>query len=340
MKKAIVLFTTEKLSERQIARREKLVSDNPQHSYFWITTDDKHFPNSIVQSPSSEFNFRSVSTGNHAIALIDIALPLDYLAQVLTSPVTSHSQLWAIDCASSELSIAKLFMGIVSLPQLQYRAGLFPTSFTSLIDNTPCSNGIFMMAELIARSIESDMTIKIAGAVPPGASSSDSERARILHHLLLTYSIQELYPLLPWDTNQKEIGATCYQKLAAAFIKLADYRAAKECLHLSDSLLESPRSQGLKALISVAHGENLGAVANLITSLQQYEKYQLIHPGSDGFDFHPKDMNVLGSNLCSGLKALDHNDQRQAISYLARAICEFDSFYDEQNLQRLFEQMR
>ena len=96
-------------------------------------------------------------------------------------------------------------------------------------------------------------------------------RAKLLNYIVNSCNIEDLFPQHEWDKFGEESAAASYHTLAALFYKLKDIEDAKECLSFSDKLEDSPRSLALRALIAMQDGESLGAVANLISSLQCYE---------------------------------------------------------------------
>ena len=98
-----------------------------------------------------------------------------------------------------------------------------------------------------------------------------AETARLLRSIVNNCNIEDLFPNHDWTQHGQESAAAAYHSLAALFIKLQDTEAAMECLAFSDQLEDSPRSLALKGLIAIEKGETLAAVANMVSSLQQYE---------------------------------------------------------------------
>ncbi len=163
---------------------------------------------------------------------------------------------------------------------------------------------------------------------------SDAVRARALKHLIAVANIEDLFPQHNWNTHEKESAAASYHTLAALFIRLGDTESATECLRLSDQLEDSPRSLALKGLIAINRGEILGAVANMVSSLQQYEirkKENAIHYSR----FQPSDLKGINENLNAGLQALNKRDNERALNHFAEAVFSFDSFYNDYGVARL-----
>ena len=170
----------------------------------------------------------------------------------------------------------------------------------------------------------------------PGITLSDKEKAALLSHTVNSCNIEELYPHHAWATHEKESAAASYHSLAANFIRLEDYASAKECLNFGDILEDSPRSQALKAIISSRNGELLGAVANLVNSLQQYETRKSDVSQEHYQVFNPKNIEVVTTNLKEGLSALNEKNNDAARQRFGKAIMEFDPFYGEHGLDKYF----
>ena len=155
-------------------------------------------------------------------------------------------------------------------------------------------------------------------------------RAKLLNYVVNSCNIEDLFPQHEWDKYGEESAAASYHTLAALFYKLKDIEDAKECLSFSEKLEDSPRSLALRALIAMQDGESLGAVANLISSLQCYEarkksKETDIHYLS----FEPKDLEAINSYLHRGLEALNKRKNDEAVHNFAAAVFDFDDFYKE-----------
>ncbi len=163
-------------------------------------------------------------------------------------------------------------------------------------------------------------------------SMNNAARASALRFLIHSINIEELFPNHSWEKHQEECAAACYHTLAATFIKLEDYNSAIECLALSDRLEDSPRSLALKGLIALQKGETLTAVANMVSSLQEYERRKKETEGHY-LSFIPKDLEKINTNLQSGLSALNKRENDTAANCFREAVFHFDSFYEDCGLQ-------
>lgn len=155
---------------------------------------------------------------------------------------------------------------------------------------------------------------------------SDAERAHALSLAVALNNIEDLFPRHAWNEHREESAAAAYHSLAALFVRLGDTQSADDCLQLSDSLEDSPRSLALKGLIANQKGEVLGAVANLVSSLQQYETRKR-NNGQHYLTFLPKDIENINSKLLAGLEALNKRENATAFGHFAEAIFNFDDFY-------------
>lgn len=147
-------------------------------------------------------------------------------------------------------------------------------------------------------------------------------------------NIEDLFPHHPWREHEAESAAACYHSLAALFLRLGDKASALECLGHGDRLEDSPRSLALKAIIAMDRGETLGAVANIVSSLQQYELRKK-EDASHYLKFTPRDLEKINDHLTEGLAALNRRENEKALGLFARAVFSFDSFYADYGLDRL-----
>jgi len=153
------------------------------------------------------------------------------------------------------------------------------------------------------------------------------QRAQLLSYVVNNCNIEDLYPQHAWSSYGEESAAVSYQTLAALFYKLGDIENAKECLSFSDQLEDSPRALALKALIAMHKGESLGAIANLISSLQQYELRKKEPNDKHYINFSPESFEDINSCLHRGLEALNKRDNKTAVQHFASAVFDFDDFY-------------
>lgn len=147
-------------------------------------------------------------------------------------------------------------------------------------------------------------------------------------------AVEDIFPHHAWASHRQESAAASYHALAAMLIRLGNMKAALECLSLSDQLEDSPRSLALKAIIALDRGETLGAVANMISSLQQYEARKK-KESEHYLNFAPQDFEVINVNLQAGLEALNRRDNKAALEKFATAVFNFDAFYREFGLDSL-----
>ena len=183
----------------------------------------------------------------------------------------------------------------------------------------------------IAQSIEiykssSPLDLSTCGSTLHTDLSGDT-RSRLLSYAVGSINIEDLFPMHPWDQHEEESAATCFHTLAAHFIRYGDLKAAEECLSFSDRLEDSPRALALRGLISKQNGETLGAVANLVSSLQGYESRKRSAAHEHYINFTPTNLEVINNSLHNGLSALNNQDNDSAFSHFARAVYNFDSFF-------------
>jgi hypothetical protein len=185
------------------------------------------------------------------------------------------------------------------------------------------------------QTIDSDLafihskTMTLESAVP-----SLQERGALLRQTVNQINIEELFPNRPWEHGQNEAAAACYQQLAAQFISLQEYSSAEECITLSERMEDSPRCLALKGIVAMLKGEELEAVANMVSSLQEYERFKKesshvlmkINPTSENLE-------QINAALQSGLEALNARNNSGAASHFADALFKFDSFFSENGLQ-------
>jgi hypothetical protein len=162
-------------------------------------------------------------------------------------------------------------------------------------------------------------TLDTLGKLPARAA------AQVLKHLMTSSNIEDLFPDHDWRNRGKQSAASAYHSLAALFLKWSDIASATECLQISDTLDDSPRSLALKGMISKLRGETLGAVAHMVSSLQQYE---LRKQDSSEAAMQPKNMEMVDQKLRAGLAALNRRNNEAALECFTEAIFSFDPFFD------------
>lgn len=164
---------------------------------------------------------------------------------------------------------------------------------------------------------------------------SDQAVSRCLTVVVNSFNIENIFPDHPWTDYEEESAAASYHTVAAMFLRYGDIQAATQCISLSERLEESPRSLALKGLIAMEKGEMLGAVANMVSSLQQYECRKKNEKNAHYLTFTPRNLEVINLNLSAGLDALNKQDNEKAASYFAQAVFNFDSFYSDYGLDRV-----
>lgn len=157
---------------------------------------------------------------------------------------------------------------------------------------------------------------------------SRSAQARCLRLLVNSTNIEEIFPHHAWGAHREESAAASYHTLAALFIRYGDTNSALECLGVGDRFEDSPRSLALKGLIALERGETLTAVANMVSSLQQYEARKKAN-NSHYVHFAPRDLDSISSNLNAGLEALHRKNNEEAVNHFAKAVFNFDPFYTQ-----------
>jgi len=163
---------------------------------------------------------------------------------------------------------------------------------------------------------------------------SNERMASLLKLAVNSCNIEDLFPQHAWKEHEEESAAACYHSLAALFIRYGDAESAIECLKLGDQLEDSPRSLALKGLIAFDRGETLGAVANLVSSLQQYELRKK-NDGNHYLSFTPNNLERINSNLNAGLQALNKRNNEAALEHFAEAVNDFDTFYSEYGIKMM-----
>ncbi|MBX7137637.1 MAG: hypothetical protein K1X83_06605 [Oligoflexia bacterium] len=177
--------------------------------------------------------------------------------------------------------------------------------------------------------------LKISAEMAATLTLSSAASARTLRTVVDSCNIEELFPQHNWSQHSKESAAACYHTLAATFIKFGDAESATECLKLGDTLEESPRSLALRGLIARERGEVLGAVANMISSLQQYELRKKNEEGESHYiAFEPSNAEQVESELRAGLAALNKRDNEGAMQHFMTAVFKFDAFYKDCGIEQ------
>ena len=198
--------------------------------------------------------------------------------------------------------------------------------FEALLSSSPSSAKTVLTSAMVQAISEG---LKIEGLNFGSSYSLDeSEKSQLLEFIVNNSNIEDLFPNHAWKEHGEESAAACYHTLAALFLKLNRIDAALECLAFSDRLEDSPRSLALKALIAANKGETLGAVANMVSSLQEYEKRK-VESKTHYLNFIPTDLDTINQNLNAGLEALNKRDNETALEHFSKAVFNFDSFFTD-----------
>jgi len=208
-------------------------------------------------------------------------------------------------------------------------------SFVSRIDKLNGKNSQTILANLLVRAMsdgevvqQQETIIEIArsNSVVDSFEVAQTERAELLHGLVESSYIEDLFPDYAWDEFGEECAALCYHNLAAIMFRLGNVFYAEQCLTLGDKFEDSPRSLALKGLIAENQGQTLEGVARLVASLQQYETRKR-DDGKHYIVFRPQDIEKINVSLQAGLDALNKRDNENAMLHFRNAVFNFDEFY-------------
>lgn len=194
---------------------------------------------------------------------------------------------------------------------------------------------LLILAAVQRESVDQFQAVEVDAGLLRECELPTIVQADVLSYLVNSCNIEDLFPTHDWINHEEEAAAACYHTLAATFIRLGDLDTAKQCLSFSDRLEDSPRSLALKALISLSAGETLGAVANMVSSLQQYEVRKTNEGNRHYLTFSPIDLESVNSSLHAGLSALNQRDNQTALEHFAEAVFNFDNFYSENGVDGL-----
>lgn len=272
------------------------------------------FIDEALQSPLIEHSYAGVETEDGISELPEISSN-----EIMTS--MACNEIWPmVALSTSRLSLQAAFattQDAASIPEL-------------------------MLCTLIRASAQGE-SVRRSSAMDVGMSASmlravcelDLEaRSRVLSCVVDSMNIEELFPNFAWKEFSQESAAAAYHALAALFLRFGDTESAVQCLAHSEKLEESPRLFALKGLIQHTRGETLGAVANMVSSLQCYENRKT--PDEKHYlSFKPRNLEIVASRLVDGLNALNRQDNDKALTHFSEAVFNFDSFYSEFGVQSL-----
>jgi hypothetical protein len=207
----------------------------------------------------------------------------------------------------------------------------------SVVDSERCESTAEVILQGLIQSISDGDSVRISSIINPLVHPAAAEvlcalspaaKARCLQAAVDGMNIEELFPNHNWSKFSQESAAAAYHSLAALFLRFQDPETAMQCLVCSERLEESPRFFALQGLIQYAQGETLGAVANLVSSLQCYEARKK-GDGNHYLQFSPSDLDTIKARLAEGLDALNKRDNAKALASFSDAVFRFDPFYTE-----------
>jgi hypothetical protein len=272
--------------------------------------------------------------------------------QLIALMNSTNGRLGAVAYASLEISgecVSMPEMAVETLVSTLTTQTSWPTIFVTmktafaqrfLINSTGATLGDVLAEAMIQATIEGEEVERLNSQVEissfdiasTNCELTNERTAALLKLTVNNCNIEDLFPQHAWKEHQEESAAAAYHSLAALFIRFGDSESALECLKLSDQLEDSPRSLALKGIIAFDRGETLGAVANLVSSLQQYELRKK-SDGSHYLSFAPNNLERINSNLNAGLQALNKRNNEAALEHFAEAVNDFDTFYTEHGVK-------
>ncbi|MFM1846799.1 MAG: hypothetical protein RL417_273 [Pseudomonadota bacterium] len=297
---------------------------------------------------------RAAAQAKHErILFIDARSRIDS-RQLIALMNSTNGRLGAMAYASLEISgecISMPELSVDSLVSTLTTQTGWPTAFVTMRTSfarrfLPNSSGTTLsevMAEAMVQAtldgeeverLNSQMEISSFDITSADCTLSQTRMAALLKTVVNNCNIEDLFPQHAWKEHQEESAAAAYHSLAALFVRFGDTDSALECLSLSDQLEDSPRSLALKGIIAFDRGETLGAVANLVSSLQQYELRKK-SDGSHYLSFTPNNLERINSNLNAGLQALNKRNNEEALEHFAEAVNDFDTFYSEYGVKMM-----
>lgn len=237
-----------------------------------------------------------------------------------------------------ELSVETLIPAVMRARYFPVAAIAASKRSIAALNESHAESAAEIMSELLLQTVgnfDEIVAAKESAAISDDGMTAleldDDIKARLLNAVVSHNNIEELFPRHDWVRHEEESAATCYHTLAALFYRLGDLHHANECLRLSEGLEDSPRALAIKGLIARSRGETLGAVANMISSLQQYESRKRNDTGEHYLTFAPNAnaLEVINTKLECGLAALNDRDNDTALLHFTEAVFNFDSFFGE-----------
>ncbi len=231
--------------------------------------------------------------------------------------------------ASNLEKIATMLKGECAFP---FGGTSFPLEFLNDIPDEANQNirlvAIFMFCKVLTQRTNHSLIPHTIANKDSEFILSNFERAATMKELLRISNIEEIFQSVGWapPSEVPPKAAHCYRELSAFFLGMGDTGSATECVDLSESLNENPRSTVLRGMIAASKGDSLTAVANLVSSLQQYEEQAASREKSS----HPLSEQVevdVTQTMKQGLKALNQRDNLKAFGFFASAIAKYDDFF-------------
>lgn len=247
-------------------------------------------------------------------------------AQTKREAVIASGIFNASELMSDPSSILNEIFSLETMPGLW----LIPTQALRSLSLQNALSFTDIVAEIILRLGQNAIEIE-SSSINLSKTFNNGLKSSFMKAALSCCNIEELFPNHAWQSHQEESVAACYHELAARFIRLDDLESAEDCLKQSERFEESPRALALKALISKRHGEILGAVAHMVSSLQQYEQRKTA-TDSHYLSFNPNNIEKINTQLEEGLSALNKRDNESALNKFTEAVFNFDSFYNQMGL--------
>lgn len=280
----------------------------------------------LVVSSALAFNFTDLSKLTAEIESCPI------LEHIIVAPETEEGALDIPEIAPESIvsSISRYeSWPLVCVATSRYALGTIRLGSALSVTEVLAQALIRATAEGDSVRVSTSITPLIKASTASAASQLDTAaRARLLRSAIDALNVEELFPQHNWVTFSQESAAASYHSLAALFLRFSDPVSAADCLSCSEQLEESPRYFALQGLIQEAQGESLGAVANLVSSLQCYESRKA-KDGKHYLSFSPGNMEILKTRLAEGLDALNKRDNTRALQSFSEAVFTFDSFYAE-----------
>lgn len=267
----------------------------------------------------------SISTSSSRMLLTEIGELASTSEQGVVVHTTSAE-------AFENLSCDSILEMIASETPLSISAIEIPSSLSSSISGNTTQS--IMFSALLAAMANGE-EINIQSVNNSDKTISAAERGEIIRIALKILNVEDLYPNHPWSTHEEESLAASYHTISALFIRIGDLDGALEVLALSDRFEDSPRSLALRGMISRKRGETLDAVANMVSSLQQYEKRKQEAEGSHYLSFNPTSFEEINAELKDGLEALNKRDNENALAHFAQAVFQFDGFYKQYGIDKM-----